>query len=117
MSATVTSFKPYSRPQMAKFVADDIPEGWFVNLGIGIPTAVSDHVPLDREVIFHSENGILGMGPTPDKDNIEPLAHQCGQAIYHPSRGRQHLPSRRQLLDDQGRASGSLRARRVSGRR
>jgi 3-oxoadipate CoA-transferase beta subunit len=78
-TTTAASFKPYSRSQMAKMVADDIPEGWFVNLGIGIPTAVADHVPLDREVIFHSENGILGMGPAPDKDKIEPWLINAGK--------------------------------------
>src|SRR5580658_2593292 len=79
MSAAETTFKPYSRPNMAKLVADDIPEGWFVNLGIGIPTAVADHVPTDREVIFHSENGVLGMGPAPPKDKILPWLINAGK--------------------------------------
>ncbi|MFC3026368.1 3-oxoacid CoA-transferase subunit B [Roseomonas sp. CGMCC 1.13459] len=55
-----------TRQGMAARVARDIPEGWFVNLGIGIPTMVADHVPVEREVILHSENGILGMGPAPE---------------------------------------------------
>lgn len=55
-----------TRQGMAARVAQDIPEGWFVNLGIGIPTMVADHVPVEREVILHSENGILGMGPAPE---------------------------------------------------
>jgi 3-oxoadipate CoA-transferase, beta subunit len=63
--------KPLTRPQMAARVARDIPEGWYVNLGIGIPTAVADHVPLDREVIFHSENGVLGIGPAPAEADID----------------------------------------------
>jgi 3-oxoadipate CoA-transferase beta subunit len=63
--------KPLTRPQMAARVARDIPEGWYVNLGIGIPTAVADHVPLDREVIFHSENGVLGIGPAPPEAEID----------------------------------------------
>lgn len=61
-----TAYTPLTRPQMAARVAADIPEGWYVNLGIGMPTMVADHVPADREVIFHSENGLLGMGPAPE---------------------------------------------------
>ena len=67
----IAELKPLSRPQMAARVARDIPEGWYVNLGIGIPTAVADHVPLDREVIFHSENGVLGIGPAPPEAEID----------------------------------------------
>ena len=55
--------EPNSRTEVATRVARDIPEGWNVNLGIGIPTMVADLVPEGREVVFHSENGILGMGP------------------------------------------------------
>jgi 3-oxoadipate CoA-transferase, beta subunit len=73
------SFKPWGRAQMAARVAQDIPEGWYVNLGIGIPTMVSDHVPLDREVIIHSENGVLGMGPAPEKDKIDPWLINAGK--------------------------------------
>ncbi len=69
----------FTRPQMAARLAADIPEGWFVNLGIGIPTMVADHVPLEREVILHSENGILGMGPAPAKDAIDPWLINAGK--------------------------------------
>jgi 3-oxoadipate CoA-transferase, beta subunit len=62
--------KPMSRNEMAERLAHDIPEGWFVNLGIGAPLHVADHVPVEREVIFHSENGVLGMGPAPAPDRI-----------------------------------------------
>jgi 3-oxoadipate CoA-transferase, beta subunit len=62
--------KPTTRDEMAARVARDIPEGWFVNLGIGAPLKVADHVPAEREVIFHSENGVLGMGPVPKPDEI-----------------------------------------------
>jgi 3-oxoadipate CoA-transferase beta subunit len=57
--------KPLSRRQMAWRAAQDIPDGAYVNLGIGLPTMVSDYLPAGREVVIHSENGILGMGPAP----------------------------------------------------
>ena len=68
-----------NRQQMAARVAQDIPEGWFVNLGIGIPTMVADHVPAEREVILHSENGILGMGPAPAADAANPWLVNAGK--------------------------------------
>ena len=61
----LTEYKPWTRGEMAARLARDIPEGWYVNLGIGAPLQVADHVPADCEVIFHSENGVLGMGPAP----------------------------------------------------
>jgi len=82
----------WNRTQMAARVAQDIPEGWFVNLGIGIPTTVADHVPLDREVILHSENGILGMGPAPVPDKVDawlvnagkqPVTLRPGGSFFH----------------------------------
>lgn len=72
-------FKPLSRAQMSSRLADDIPEGWYVNLGIGIPTLVAGYVPADREVIFHSENGILGMGAPPEPDKIDPWLINAGK--------------------------------------
>jgi 3-oxoadipate CoA-transferase beta subunit len=56
----------YTREQMAARVARDIPNGAYVNLGIGLPTMVADHLPKDREIILHTENGLLGMGPVPE---------------------------------------------------
>ena len=55
----------WSRDQMAALVAADIAEGSVVNLGIGLPTRVANHLPADREIILHSENGVAGMGPAP----------------------------------------------------
>ena len=63
--------KPRTRKEMAARVARDIPEGWYVNLGIGIPVLIADYIPEDREAIIHSENGILGMGPAPEEDKID----------------------------------------------
>ena len=66
-----TNCRPLSREELAARAARDIPEGWSVNLGIGIPTLVGNYVPPEREVVFHSENGILGMGPAPAPDRID----------------------------------------------
>ena len=81
-----------SREQLAARVARDIPEGAYVNLGIGLPTLVGNHLPRDREVFLHSENGILGMGPAPpegeeDWDVInagkQPVTLLTGGAYFH----------------------------------
>ena len=59
--------KKLTRDEMAKRVALDIQEGAYVNLGIGVPTLVANHLATDREIFLHSENGLLGMGPAPEK--------------------------------------------------
>jgi 3-oxoadipate CoA-transferase beta subunit len=63
--------KRLDRRQMAARVARDIPEGAYVNLGIGLPTLVADYLPKGREIILHSENGILGLGPKPAESEID----------------------------------------------
>jgi 3-oxoadipate CoA-transferase, beta subunit len=81
-----------TRDQMAARVARDIPEGSYVNLGIGLPTLVGNHLPPDREIFLHSENGLLGMGPAPaagaeDYDLInagkQPVTLRPGGAYFH----------------------------------
>jgi len=80
MTATVApSVVPLDRKGMARRVAQDIPEGWYVNLGIGIPTLVADFVPPDREVVIHSENGLLGMGPAPAPGQEDPWLINAGK--------------------------------------
>lgn len=75
---TDNGFAALDRNGIAARIARDIPEGWFVNLGIGIPTTVSDFVPADREVIFHAENGVIGMGPAPAADAVNPYLINAG---------------------------------------
>lgn len=64
---------PLNRNQMAWRAAQDIPDGGVINLGIGMPTLVSDHLPADRDVFFQSENGVVGVGPAaaPDKADTD----------------------------------------------
>jgi len=61
----------WDRNQMAERAAQELQDGWYVNLGIGIPTLVSNYIPKNVEVTLQSENGMLGMGPFPTKENID----------------------------------------------
>lgn len=70
---------PLSRAELAAAVARDIPRGAVVNLGIGLPTTVSDHLPPERGVILHTENGMLGMGPAATGDQIDPDLVNAGK--------------------------------------
>ena len=84
--------KRFSRDDMARRVAQDIPEGAYVNLGIGLPTMVANHLDKSRDIFLHSENGILGMGPAPaageeDEDVInagkQPVTLLTGGSYFH----------------------------------
>jgi 3-oxoadipate CoA-transferase beta subunit len=86
------SYVKRSKDQLAARVARDIPEGAVVNLGIGQPTLVANHIPKEREVLLHSENGLLGMGPAPapgqeDYDLInagkQPVTLLPGGSYFH----------------------------------
>ncbi|GAA5036795.1 3-oxoacid CoA-transferase subunit B [Microbacterium fluvii] len=81
-----------TRDELAARIAADIPEGSFVNLGIGAPTLVANYLPADQEIILHTENGMLGMGGAPadgliDPDLInagkQPVTAQAGAAYFH----------------------------------
>lgn len=84
--------KRRTRDEIAQRVARDIPEGAYVNLGIGLPTTVANHLDPTRDIFLHSENGILGMGPAPapgeeDEDLInagkQPVTLLTGGAFFH----------------------------------
>ena len=86
------AYSKLTRDQIAARVARDIPEGAYVNLGIGLPTLVANHLPHDLEIFLHSENGLLGMGPAPaageeDYDLInagkQPVTLLPGGAYFH----------------------------------
>jgi 3-oxoadipate CoA-transferase beta subunit len=86
------SMEKWTREQMARRVAQDIPDGAVVNLGIGLPTMVANHLPADREIVLHSENGVIGMGPAPapgeeDYDLInagkQPVTLRPGGCFFH----------------------------------
>ena len=81
MADTASAPAGWNRKAIARRLADDIPEGWYVNLGIGIPTLVADSVPAGREVVFHSENGLLGMGPAPAPGSEDPWLINAGKQL------------------------------------
>ena len=71
--------KPLSRDQIAARIASDIQEGWYVNLGVGMPTLVANFIDEAREVVIHSENGVLGMGPAQDPLGSQPWLVNAGK--------------------------------------
>lgn len=75
----INSVKGWNREQMAELAAHDIPDGAIVNLGIGIPELVTKFVPEGREFIYHTENGLLGMGPAPAAGEEDPELINAGK--------------------------------------
>ena len=70
---------PWDRNQMAERAAAELQDGFYVNLGIGIPTLVSNYVPANYNITLQSENGMLGMGPFPTEDEVDPDLINAGK--------------------------------------
>ena len=73
------SYSKLTRDQIAERVAQDIPDGAYVNLGIGLPTKISNYLPSDKDVFLHSENGLLAFGPPPAKGEEDPELINAGK--------------------------------------
>ncbi len=73
------SIQKRTREQIVQLIAQDIPDGSYVNLGIGLPTKVSKYLPTDREIILHSENGILAFGAPPEPGQEDPDLINAGK--------------------------------------
>lgn len=73
------NYTKLTRDQIAKRVAEDIPEGAYVNLGIGMPTKIASFLPKDKEIFLHSENGVLAFGPPPAKGEEDPELMNAGK--------------------------------------
>ena len=81
------SHTPFTRDQIAERAAQDIPDGAYVNLGIGLPTKIAKYLPEDKDVFLHSENGLLAFGPPPAKGEEDPELINAGKEFVTMQQG------------------------------
>ena len=84
---------PLGRNQMAQRIAQEVQKGFIVNLGIGIPTLVSNYIPNEKQVLLHSENGLLGIGPFPSKSEVSPDLINAGKQTVTAVKGASYFSS------------------------
>ena len=84
---------PLNRNQMAQRIAQEVQEGFIVNLGIGIPTLVGNYIPAEKQVLLHSENGLLGIGPFPLKSEVSADLINAGKQTVTAVKGASYFSS------------------------